>query len=576
MALRIIENNYETVEQWVAKYNLLATDIGDFSSLSYTASDIIDGLNVNDQRIDDLEIYVGPHSNFDVMNTAGIVTGDIVTQAIGNFWGDYVAVTGRGTTFITAATSVIPAINELKTDVNDLSADLAQTDAAAVALDTRVGPNSNLSDLTIDGFLTSPTDITDGLRDVWNDYRIQSGRSTTLITTSQTIRGGVNEVKTDFNNLSADLSNTNTVIGELTALDAGIFGSNNDSIVAAINYIYNLQTGTTVNFTNATVSGTLDVAGLTTLSSLTVDGAAVFNNTFTSRGIDDNATEERLELSNSIVTVKTDLSGTGNITAAGNIVGADLQATGKMLTSELRTGNGNHLILSAGESHSHAVGQTAEVVYVNAESGMSINTSPDNWVSGWAGRDTTVITGNAISVNGFIVWHAGNDGTGSGLDADTVDGVHASSFARLSGNQTFANDVTVQGDLNVQGEINAISSNEINVGDSFINLNQDQTGTPTTDAGIKFGRGSLTDAQFYWDESEDKFFVFNGSTTGEVVTTIGGVNATTLNGQGTAYYLAWANITGKPSTFTPSALEFLRFRLLKLLLGLLLMVVFQL
>jgi len=32
-------------------------------------------------------------------------------------------------------------------------------------------------------------------------------------------------------------------------------------------------------------------------------------------------------------------------------------------------------------------------------------------------------------VNGNTVWHAGNDGPGSGLDADTLDGLHASAFA---------------------------------------------------------------------------------------------------------------------------------------------------
>ncbi len=35
-------------------------------------------------------------------------------------------------------------------------------------------------------------------------------------------------------------------------------------------------------------------------------------------------------------------------------------------------------------------------------------------------------------VNGNTVWHAGNDGSGSGLDADTVDGLHASFFAPAS------------------------------------------------------------------------------------------------------------------------------------------------
>ena len=34
------------------------------------------------------------------------------------------------------------------------------------------------------------------------------------------------------------------------------------------------------------------------------------------------------------------------------------------------------------------------------------------------------------TVNGNKVWNAGNDGSGSGLDADTLDGEHASSFVR--------------------------------------------------------------------------------------------------------------------------------------------------
>lgn len=36
---------------------------------------------------------------------------------------------------------------------------------------------------------------------------------------------------------------------------------------------------------------------------------------------------------------------------------------------------------------------------------------------------------NPITVNGSLVWNASNDGTGSGLDADLLDGKHASEFA---------------------------------------------------------------------------------------------------------------------------------------------------
>lgn len=38
-----------------------------------------------------------------------------------------------------------------------------------------------------------------------------------------------------------------------------------------------------------------------------------------------------------------------------------------------------------------------------------------------------------LTRSGNTIWHAGNDGAGSGLDADTVDGIQASAFATLSG-----------------------------------------------------------------------------------------------------------------------------------------------
>ena len=49
------------------------------------------------------------------------------------------------------------------------------------------------------------------------------------------------------------------------------------------------------------------------------------------------------------------------------------------------------------------------------------------------------------------IWHAGNDGSGSGLDADTVDGIHASSFCRTDTTFTFngsGNDINIDYDNN--------------------------------------------------------------------------------------------------------------------------------
>ena len=63
-----------------------------------------------------------------------------------------------------------------------------------------------------------------------------------------------------------------------------------------------------------------------------------------------------------------------------------------------------------------------------------------------------ITLGSSVLINGNTAWHAGNDGSGSGLDADTVDGVQASSLLRsdiynsnYGGLQVFRNIGTIDG-----------------------------------------------------------------------------------------------------------------------------------
>jgi len=52
------------------------------------------------------------------------------------------------------------------------------------------------------------------------------------------------------------------------------------------------------------------------------------------------------------------------------------------------------------------------------------------------------------------LWHTGNDGAGSGLDADTVDGLQASSFLRSDTADTKAGNLTIAGNLTVDNNNN--------------------------------------------------------------------------------------------------------------------------
>lgn len=104
----------------------------------------------------------------------------------------------------------------------------------------------------------------------------------------------------------------------------------------------------------------------------------------------------------------------GNITTGGHLHidgGANIQDTAAMPLRVIRTGSS----ANAGLEIAH----TGSTKYLGIDSGGTLMFSSSADLSG---------TGNRI-------WHSGNDGAGSGLDADTVDGLHASNFLR-SGTDT--------------------------------------------------------------------------------------------------------------------------------------------
>jgi hypothetical protein len=75
----------------------------------------------------------------------------------------------------------------------------------------------------------------------------------------------------------------------------------------------------------------------------------------------------------------------------------------------------------------------------NLRFGLATDAAPTSDAASWldvgrtgTGTVTINFSGSTFTKDGSTIWHAGNDGSGSGLDADTVDGSHASAFAASS------------------------------------------------------------------------------------------------------------------------------------------------
>ena len=71
--------------------------------------------------------------------------------------------------------------------------------------------------------------------------------------------------------------------------------------------------------------------------------------------------------------------------------------------------------------------------------------SSSNWLAnGEIFVGNTEITSSSIYINGNLSWHAGNDGSGSGLDADTLDGINSGSFLRSDANDSTSGALTIK------------------------------------------------------------------------------------------------------------------------------------
>jgi len=68
-------------------------------------------------------------------------------------------------------------------------------------------------------------------------------------------------------------------------------------------------------------------------------------------------------------------------------------------------------------------------------------------------------------------------------------------------------DVTITGNLTVQGSTTSVESNTVTIGDAILELNADETGAPSANAGLTVNRGTSTNVDLLWDEANDRWTV---------------------------------------------------------------------
>ena len=103
------------------------------------------------------------------------------------------------------------------------------------------------------------------------------------------------------------------------------------------------------------------------------------------------------------------------------------------------TQNSGYLIKNAAQNTGNGLGNNSLYLWNQSN---EVELVPGGTIANRFTVDTNgnvTIRGSAATIGGNTVWHAGNDGAGSGLDADTLDGVQASGFVAVGGDTMTGN-----------------------------------------------------------------------------------------------------------------------------------------
>ena len=149
--------------------------------------------------------------------------------------------------------------------------------------------------------------------------------------------------------------------------------------------------------------------------------------------------------------------------------------------------------------------------------------------SGELGGETD--TGKLKLGNGSTAWNSlAYLGGVTSVNGSTgiVTGLAALASPTFTGTVT-TNDLTVSGNLTVSGTTTSVNTETLTIDDNIIVLNNNETSTPSQNAGIEVERGTSTNVVLRWNETTDKWEITNDGTNYSPIATDASVaTATTL------------------------------------------------
>jgi len=318
--------------------------------------------------------------------------------------------------------------------------------------------------------------------------------------------------------------------------------------MATVDKAFRIKNGLVVEGSTATVNGqnVLTEASTSFLAEYVADtiGAMVSGNTESGISVtyQDGDNTLDFDVADFTITLGGDLSGSVTITDLANAtLTASIEANSVALGTDT-TGNYVGSVTSgSGLSITGSIGEGSTIVLANDDKGSSQNIFKNIAITGGAtvvadsNDDTVTFTAGtgvslvaATSTDTITVTNTGVTQLAGTTNEITVSASTGSITLGLATNPTVAGNLTVTGDLTVNGTTTTLNTETLSIEDNIILLNGNVTSSPSANAGIEVERGTSANASLYWDETADKWYV-NDSTTSKAIALVGDATFNTFS-----------------------------------------------
>lgn len=226
----------------------------------------------------------------------------------------------------------------------------------------------------------------------------------------------------------------NVLTSNINAANAAIIASN----VAVVNYVNDQDAALRANITaanaaivtaNSAVVTHVDTLNSAMVANVTATNAAIITANTDMKSYVDALSSTKASATNPVFSGTALFNNPGNVSIVGNLtVGNSAVILGNLqVQGTITTVNATSLSLSdkfitlSNGALNSSMADSSGLYVAGAGANVLYKSMTDSWTFN-----------RPLYFDSNVVWHAGNDGTGSGLDADTLDGFHANAFLKLN------------------------------------------------------------------------------------------------------------------------------------------------